>query len=212
MLLGLFFSLLLVHPSAALSPPLVALRSAGQSYATLSTAHPLATAAATAGSILCLADLTCQSLLERNATSKQFDARRTAALALFGMWHYGVPAKSLYLLYDHLLGVDGTLRTAMLKVLLDEYVHTPLLLIPSFYLITGLVRGRTLTEIRRQLRREWFIASFGSALFWTPLQLVNFMLVPQHSRIVFIATFSFLHKTWLSWLSNREARLESQGV
>ena len=56
-----------------------------------------------------------------------------------------------------------------------------------------------------RLRREWRTASFGSALFWTPLCLVNFWLVPQHSRIVVVAIFSFLHKTWLSWLSNRAA-------
>ena len=208
MLPTILFLSLSIQPTAALSVP-PPLRTLGQNYAALSTAHPLATAAATAGSILCLADLTCQSFLETNST---LDVRRTAALALFGTWHYGFPAKSLYLFYDRLLGVDGTLRTALFKVLLDEYVHTPLLLIPSFYMITGLIRGRSLAEALSQLRREWFVASFGSALFWTPLQLVNFLFVPQHSRIVFIAVFSFLHKTWLSWLSNRQPRRESEAM
>ena len=85
------------------------------------------------------------------------------------------------------------------------YLHTPLLLIPSFYLITMMARGSTAADTVARLRREWRTASFGSALFWTPLCLVNFWLVPQHSRIVVVAVFSFLHKTWLSWLSNRAA-------
>ena len=90
-------------------------------------------------------------------------------------------------------------------MLIDVYVHTPLLLIPSFYMITCLVRGRSLQQTIAQLRREWREASFGSALFWTPLCLINFLLVPQHSRVVFVAVFSFVHKTWLSWPSNRDA-------
>ena len=78
-----------------------------------------------------------------------------------------------------------------------------LLLIPSFYLITKLIMGRSVASTLKQLRREWWTASFGSALFWTPLCLYNFLFVPQHSRVVFVAIFSFIHKTWLSWLSNR---------
>ena len=176
----------------------------GRQYAALSLAHPHVTAAATAGSILCLADLTCQLTLEKRDGG--LDARRTAALTAFGAWHYGWPAKSLYLLYDHLL--DARLfgaANAVAKVFLDVYLHTPLLLIPSFYLITMMARGSTAEDTLARLRREWRTASFGSALFWTPLCLVNFWLVPQHSRIVVVAVFSFLHKTWLSWLSNRAA-------
>ena len=70
-------------------------------------------------------------------------------------------------------------------------------------MITCRIRGRSLRQTVVQLRREWWTASFGSALFWTPLCLLNFLLVPQHSRVAFVAAFSFLHKTWLSWLSNR---------
>lgn len=104
-----------------------------------------------------------------------------------------------------LLGSAPTLINAIQKMVLDVYLHTPFLLIPSFYLITCMIRGRTLSQTLKQLKEEWFEASFGSALFWTPLCLINFLYVPQHSRVVFVAIFSFLHKTWLSWLSNKNA-------
>jgi hypothetical protein len=54
------------------------------------------------------------------------------------------------------------------------------------------------------LKSDWFEASFGSALFWTPLVYANFTFVPQHSRIMTVVTASFLHKTWLSWLAHRQ--------
>lgn len=187
---------------ATLAPPLATLRSVGQSYAAISTRHPYITAACTAGCVICLADVTCQSVLQRDTPG--LDYRRTAALTLFGTWHYGVPAKSLYLMYDRVLGTSPSLSIATKKMLFDVYIHTPFLLIPSFYVITGVVRGRCIQNCLAQLRREWFTASFGSALFWTPLCLFNFRMIPQHSRVLYVAFCSFIHKTWLSWLSNRE--------
>ena len=48
-----------------------------------------------------------------------------------------MPAKYLYLAYDRVLGVAPSLRTAGLKMFFDVYVHSPFLLVPSFYAITG---------------------------------------------------------------------------
>ena len=143
------------------------------------------------------------TLPSRRSTSVTSDAGRTLALATFGFFHYGVTAKTLYLWYDRVLGKTPTVRNAMTKMVLDVYVHTPLLLIPTFYAITCSLRGRSVDETASQLRREWWDASFGSAVFWTPLCLLNFLYVPQHSRIAAISVGSFVHKTWLSWLSNR---------
>ena len=204
------FALLASCNALSLKPATSILHQAGSGYAAVSTSHPLLTAGVTAGSILCAADLACQTFLEPNRTS--IDARRTAALTIFGTWHYGVVAKSLYLLYDKLLGTALTLSVAVRKMIIDVYVHSPLLLIPSFYLITKMVMGRTLGDTLSQLRREWFTASFGTALFWTPLCTINFLYVPQHSRVVFVALLSFIHKTWLSWLSNREAAANAAGA
>lgn len=162
----------------------------------------MATAAVTAGSILCAADMTCQMMLE-NQTA--VDMRRTAALTLFGTWHYGVPAKTLYMLYDHFLGTAPTLMNSIYKMLIDVYLHGPLLVIPSFYLITFAMRGQPLRSTMTQLKKEWWEAAFGSVLFWTPIQLCMFLFIPQHCKVAYVAAFSFIHKTWLSWLSNREA-------
>ena len=129
----------------------------------------------------------------------------TAALTLFGTWHYGVPAKTLYMLYDHFLGTAPTLMNSIYKMLIDVYLHGPLLVIPSFYLITFAMRGQPLRSTMTQLKKEWWEAAFGSVLFWTPIQLCMFLFIPQHCKVAYVAAFSFIHKTWLSWLSNREA-------
>mmetsp|Transcript_32355 Transcript_32355/g.78552 ORF Transcript_32355/g.78552 Transcript_32355/m.78552 type:complete len:193 (+) Transcript_32355:213-791(+) len=138
------------------------------------------------------------------------DWARTAGLAVFGAWHYGGPAKFIYLWYDRVFGKALTLRTAAYKTAIDVYVHSPFLLLPSFYLITGAVKGQSLSKSVEQLRREWYQAAFGTALFWTPVCWGNFLYVPQHSRILVVSVFSFIHKTWMSWLSNRDRHEERQ--
>ena len=68
----------------------------------------------------------------------------------------------------------------------------------------GIVKGQSLSEITQQYKAEGVEASFGTALLWTPVCVVNFLYVPQHSRILVVSVVSFIHKTWMSWLSNRQ--------
>ncbi|KAH8057567.1 hypothetical protein JL722_6649 [Aureococcus anophagefferens] len=146
---------------------LASLRAFPSHYARFSQRRPHVAAAATAGGVMAASDVTCQSLTRDDGV----DAGRTLALATFGFFHYGVTAKTLYLWYDRILGKTPTVRNAMTKMVLDVDVHTPLLLIPTFYAITCSLRGRSVDETASQLRRE--------------------------------CVGSFVHKTWLSWLSNR---------
>ena len=185
------------------------LQRVGAAYASVSTERPHAVAGLTASGIISSADVTCQLLFQRDA-AKGLDWQRTLSLTAFAAWHYGAPAKYLYLTYDKVLGrtAYSASAAAALKMGFDVYVHSPLLLVPSFYLITGTVKGQTLAQTLAQLRNEWLEASFGTAVFWTPLCYLNFRLVPQHSRILFVSVGSFLHKTWLSHLSNRARHRE----
>jgi len=91
------------------------------------------------------------------------------------------------------------------KAVLDVAVHTPLLGIPSFYLITGTVKGMTPEQIWEQLKAEWPKATTGSVAFWFPVCLLNFAYVPQQFRVLLTAFASFVHKSWLSWLSSRKS-------
>ena len=88
------------------------------------------------------------------------------------------------------------------------YIHGAVLLVPNYYLITGVIKGQSLEQIGTQLRAQWSSAAFGMCFFWSPLCATNFLFVPQHSQILFVSVFSFLHKTWMSWLSNRQRHRE----
>eukprot|EP00966_Prymnesium_polylepis_P297163 6865841-Prymnesium_polylepis.2 len=178
-------------------------RTVGERYASTSDRYPHAVAGSTACGIMSVADVSCQAVLQHDSNGS-FDWQRTVSLAVFGAWHYGVPGKYLYLWYDRRFGTAPSFRSVLLKTGVDVYGHGMFLLVPSFYVITGTIKGQPLSDISAQYQREWFTASFGTALYWTPLCLLNFRFVPQHSRILVVSVLSLIHKTWMSWLSNRE--------
>eukprot|EP00457_Paulinella_chromatophora_P013373 gb/GEZN01013666.1/.p1 GENE.gb/GEZN01013666.1/~~gb/GEZN01013666.1/.p1 ORF type:complete len:256 (+),score=23.89 gb/GEZN01013666.1/:31-798(+) len=177
----------------------VRLSSLSSRYAGFSSRRPHLAAAITASSILSSADLTCQLLFHPPGQGQDLDWRRTLSLAVFGFFYYGGPCKWLYLRYD--VWMPGK---PIATALFDACIHTPFLLVPCFYAMTGAAKGQTPNQITQQLQEEWMEASFGSILFWVPICIFNFRYVPQHSRILVVGIFSFLHKTWLSAISNRQ--------
>jgi len=172
------------------------LRCLARAYQRASERHPFSVASASAAVILSTADIAAQ----RTVGIEKWDWKRTLSLGVFGLLYYGFPLKAIYLGYDKVLGQNQH----MTKMFIDVYLHTPFLLIPCFYGITGTVKGEGIRSWTSQLREEWLEASFGSILYWTPIQVLCFKSVPQHSRVLYISTASLFHKVWLSWMSNRQ--------
>ena len=113
-----------------------------------------------------------------------------------------MPNKWLYLWLDRFFGA-ATLKSSLQKVFVDVYLQGTVFMLPTFYLWTGAMKGQSLQQSAAQYRSEAFDATIGTAGYWTPLMFANFQYVPQHSRVFMVACLSFIHKTWLSWLSNR---------
>jgi len=176
-------------------------RQSAAKYAAVSNKRPYLVSSVSATAILTCSDLTCQAV-ERLISGQQpkpaWDWRRTLSLAVFGCLYYGGPMKFIYLTYDRLTLGPGK------KTIIDVCLHTPFLLIPSYYMMTGPIKGFTLNDSFMNLQAQWFESSTGSVAFWLPMAALNFRFVPPHSRVLVISCFSFIHKAWLSWISNRQ--------
>eukprot|EP00808_Paulinella_micropora_P024523 g71496.t1 len=170
-----------------------------QRYRSFSARRPHTVAAFTSSAILSFADISAQMIVHPPSQGESFDWNRTLAVGVFGFVYYGGPCKWLYLRYERWFP-----KRPLITTLVDVGVHTPFLLLPSFYAITGSIKGSSGSEIVAQFKREWFEASTGSFMFWFPLCAFNFSMVPLQFRILTVSVASFLHKTWLSALSNRE--------
>ena len=165
-------------------------------YARVSDEHPHKVAAITACCVLGSADATAQLLTQ--PVGDQFDWQRWRALVVWGTLFYGGPCRFLYARYDRWWGSGAAVR----KALVDVFGNGVFLMCPTFYLTTGSLKGQSLGDSVRQFQDEWVQASTGTIAFWLPACTLNFAFVPPHSRILAISALSFLHKTWLSLLSN----------
>eukprot|EP01084_Bolivina_argentea_P262310 443538_1 len=168
-------------------------------YVSLSSKHKYLTAMFTGGSILTISDCTAQYLSSRLTENYTYDFRRTLSLFTFGTLYYGFIYRSIYSIYDLAFGP----KNVLIKVFVDCGPNTFFLLIPSFYYITGYVKGYNTQYITNQLKNEYLSSSFGTALYWAPIMFISFRYFTIHTRILYITICSFFHKTVLSWYSNR---------
>lgn len=187
---------------------LLAPRFVGRSYARFSNANPHTAAGLTAFFVMGSADLTAQ-FLERHYGGRVggWDARRTLSLVAFGVYYYGGPCKWFYLRYpaffDRMLPNSSRSVRKMAASFVDCGIVTPSLLLPSFYLITLTIKGEPLSVVWERYKTDCFEVTAGTFVYWFPIVTLNFAFVPQHSQILLITVCSFIHKSWLSWVSNR---------
>jgi len=175
----------------------------GAQYASFSSRRPYAAAGLSAMVVLGASDFSAQYISQLNEPGTfKLDRRRWCALVLWGTLFYGGPCRYVYTVYDRIWAKGAT--AALNKSLADTFLNTFFLVIPSFYITTGMIKGQTFEEACGQLKDEWIEAQFGSILFWLPVCFANFYLIPLHSQILAVTGASFVHKTWLSWLSNRD--------
>lgn len=168
-------------------------------YKTFSKTKPYICASLTGFSVLSISDVTSQKISTWN-TSCPYDYRRTLGLAMFGLLYYGFACRKIYFMYDKILGIGKP----VLKSVIDCTLHTPFLLLPSFYFITGTCKGDKPYKIFEQLKNEWIVTASGTSAYWIPLMLISFRYMTPETRILYITSCSYIHKTALSWYTNRE--------
>ena len=174
-------------------------RTIHRNYVAFSANHKYITSILTAGGVLTVSDCTAQYWSSKWINNYQFDYRRTLSMLCFGLFYYGILARTIYSVYDIMFGP----KNALLKAFMDIGPHTWLLFVPAFYYSTGLIKGYDIDYITNQLKKEYVTAASGSAIYWAPVMFVSFRYCTIHTRILWITTFSFIHKTALSWYSNR---------
>lgn len=153
-----------------------------------------------------LACVVAQSMLEKDRTNID-----TGKVAAFGLWSTVYCGAFLFLAYGRMfprlwplvtkagLPHANQLGNRVKMVLFDNFVLTPLLMMPSYYLIKSVLDGgrdsvkQPTVAFNRAVKRysiEWFDSCKVVWMFWIPIQSVTFSVVPIHWRVPFCATMS----------------------
>lgn len=162
--------------------------------------HPMAVSAGITGFKAWLADW----MVQRLASSKDYDVRRGAVFALFGCTYQGI---FQYVAMNRVLEVvwPGTrLRNVAVKVLCTNAILDPVFFFPSFYTMkegltqqkidTG-VLGSALGQYQENYMTDWR----NSWMVWLPAHTVTYGFVPVRWRMPWVATVSFGYVCLLSF-------------
>lgn len=87
------------------------------------------------------------------------------------------------------------------KILADQFVFSSLYTVFFFYGV-GLVSGKRLDECAEDVRHKFLPTYATDCAVWPLLQMVNFTLVPQHLRVLFVNVCNTAWNAFLSGMFN----------
>ena len=188
-----------------------------QTYDAALRVRPRLVKAMTGGSLAFLGDLNAQhlELWSRNQQQRingsssepesfQFDHWRSLAFSTMAFGWSGPANHAFYNLLERFMPqAGGGVRTVAAKVVASQLLVNPFLYLPTFYLWTGGVLGRSLKETGDKAQREyWSMLKATWAVLGTA-NVLAFSVVPVPYQATFMAVASFAYQNVLSLLANR---------
>jgi len=158
-------------------------------------------------------DWLVQSQLEKR---ERIDWQRNGTFAAFGFFYLGGVQYFLYVpLFSRLFPsaaayaaasvsaklADGPgTRRMIAQVVIDQFVHHPLLYFPAFYSLKEVVKGGTVSEGLARYSNNYKEDLPALWKLWIPSTIINFSLMPMHMRIPWVASTSLIWTCIISYM------------
>lgn len=178
---------------------------AWHAYQRFLVTHPIKAQGLTAGFLVGVGDTLAQQLVEKKGI-KGHDLARTSRQALFGVFYVGPALITWYKILDRVYKGSGKL-VPMYKVVTDQAIFAPFM-ITSFMSFVAWGNGRTLPEIKAQLKADFVTALLTSYTIYPAVQVANFYILPVDYRPIVINLVSVFWNTYLCWKSNNPTTMK----
>jgi len=171
---------------ARLSPNQMTLADVSDLYATF----PLQSAIVTCGVKASVAD----GIAQARSEADKLELRRNLAYILYGGIFIGGMCHLEYdYIFPYLFGDDHSIKTIFEEVIFDNFISAPLCWLPPAYLVKAAVYDYPLREglekYAHDIKHNGLLHKYLS--IWIPAQSVSFSVIPEHLRVVFMASVSF---------------------
>lgn len=164
--------------------------------------HPLAGNGLVYGTLYVGAEFSQQTITRKFLTDppQDIDKPTLGRYAIMGTFVYSPILYNWYKWLDKTF--PGTAKRIVLrKLLLDQFILTPPLLVIFF---TGMALMERQPSIVEECKQK-FVPTFArSCLFWLPAQTVNFLLVPPKFRVVYVGSCAFAWVNILCWVKRQK--------
>ena len=178
------------------------------------SAHPIKTKATSAASLAAGGDLAAQAL--ESGQSKQqpggcskgmtLDLRRTLSFAIFGGGYTGC-FNHVWLGWLSRRYSQPGLMSVLKKQAWQHGALNPCIFVPSFFFVTGAIRGSSFPETAERVRLKYWETLKAAWSVWGPATAVMFAIVPERHQVLYTAVVSLGWNVILSLLSNRRSAI-----
>ncbi|CAJ0829814.1 6609_t:CDS:2 [Entrophospora sp. SA101] len=165
------------------------------------TRRPILTQSITAGFLCGLGDTIAQHVVEKRGI-KNHDSYRTIRIGGFGILIAGPVPAVWYRILDRYVKFENPITGLLARVALDQMVFAPTF-IAGFFLIQGILEGKTKLQLTRKLEKAYLPALLNSYKIWPIVQLINFRFVPLDHRLLVVNTVALGWNTYLSVTNNK---------
>ena len=189
-------------------------------YNRLLTNRPIVTKTASAAVLGVGGDALAQAIEHRNGSGKSsdggagdscgsssgssstgwYDAERGIAFSSLATFWNGPFMHYYFELMNRRLPAAG-LRGLLSKTAITQVLLNPVVYLPLFFGWTAVARGLTVEQATGKARAEYWPALQATWGFFTPVNLINFALVPVPHQNTFNAVASIVYNTILSLLA-----------
>ena len=192
--------------NAALLPPSAKLTAIGVGIAKFYKASPLIAGFLTASTKAAFADSMAQY---RDVCTTKFDIRRNIAMVLYSGTILGMLCSIMYNKLFPLLfaGTVDPLQLAIKMTLFDGFINAPLIWLPPAYIAQALIykypKREAIQKYITDVKMNGLLTKYWSV--WIPCSFINFLFVPVHFRVAFVALVSFFWMIILSLVANSKS-------
>lgn len=158
--------------------------------------NPLRTQLITGTLLTTTGDVICQLAVEKKGLFDDYDWIRSCRMGCFSMtvwvpvgyYWFGYAAKAF----------PGAGWNLVKKVAIDQLFVIPCLLI-NFLTFNELLQGHTFETLKKRVSDDYFNILQKNWSIWTPVQIINFYLIPLLYQVIFVRVVSFFWNIYLSW-------------
>lgn len=152
---------------------------------------------------LCIAAETSQQTINNKilaSPAKPLDTKLIGQYAVYGIGVGGPVVAIWYRFLDKKL--PGTaVKTIVKKMMADQFVFTPQLLV-LFYMTMSILERKS--DVTEELRKKFVDTYIANCMFWIPVQSINFSLIPSVYRVTYIGMSSFAWINILCWFKRQK--------
>ena len=158
------------------------------------------------GTIMSVADVATQWLVESKDFPAEYDAKRTLRWTLAGFALHGPYFFVGFSMVDKRIGAATSLKIVAQKTAIAQFLLFPPYLVALFGFMGVLEQHPSISDKIRTKVPEAFVSG---CLYWPIANGINFAAVPAQLRIPYVASAAGFWNAYLSWENARDSSSKS---